>query len=175
VDSSDRPLTPAERSWLIELFKRTVDGAYNVAYRLVWNHADALDVVQSAFVSAARHRHQLRDPQRARSWLLGIAYREALMVLRSRRDVPTDPVDLPEPVLVEVDPAESAIRSELARLLDCAIRDLPDLLRAAFVLRDVEELPMNEVAHVLEIGESAAKMRVARARESLRITLAGRI
>ena len=132
MDSSDRPLTPAERSWLIELFERTVDGAYNVAY----GHGGSL-----------RHVHFDEVVQ------LGQVLIE----------------------LVEVDPAESAIRSELARLLDCAIRDLPDLLRAAFVLRDVEELPMNEVAHVLEIGESAAKMRVARARESLRITLAGRI
>lgn len=173
--SADTTLNPAVRSWLMELFERTVDGAYNVAYRLLWNHADAADVVQNAFIKAVLHRDQLSEPGKARSWVLGIAYREALMVLRGRRDTPTDPSRLPEAASLGPDPAELAIRSELAQLLSDAIGALPESLRGAFVLRDVEELPMAEVATVLEIGESAAKMRVARARESLRVTLAGRI
>ncbi|MGB8860076.1 MAG: sigma-70 family RNA polymerase sigma factor [Ilumatobacteraceae bacterium] len=173
--SPGAPLTPSVRSWLSALFEQTVEGAYNVAYRIVWSHADAMDVVQSAFVNAARHHGQLRDPSRSRSWLLGIAYREALMVLRSRRDSPTDPAELPERTLSGADPADASVQLELARLLDEAIGGLPDSLRVAFVLRDVEELPMRDVAQVLDIGESAAKMRVARARESLRIALDGRI
>ena len=131
--------------------------------------------MQNTFVKAVLHREQLSEPGKARSWVLGIAYREALMVLRGRRDTPTDPSRLPELVSLLPDPAEQAIRGELALLLHEAIGALPESLRVAFVLRDVEELPMVEVASVLEIGESAAKMRVARARESLRVTLAGRI
>lgn len=168
-------LTPAVRSWLVELFERTVDGAYNVAYRLLWNHADAADVVQNVFIKAVLHRDQLIDAGKARSWVLGISYREALMVLRGRRDTPTDPSRLPDRPAPASDPEELALRSELATLLGEAIDALPDSLRVAFVLRDVEELPMAEVASVLDIGESAAKMRVARGRESLRITLTGRI
>lgn len=173
--SADTTLNPAVRSWLVELFERTVDGAYNVAYRLLWNHADAADVVQNTFIKAVLHRDQLSEPGKARSWVLGIAYREALMVLRGRRDTPTDPSRLPDGPGHAPDPAEDALRSELAQLLGEAISALPNSLRLAFVLRDVEELPMAEVASVLEIGESAAKMRVARARESLRVTLSGRI
>jgi RNA polymerase sigma-70 factor (ECF subfamily) len=65
--------------------------------------------------------------------------------------------------------------SDLRALISAAVGALPEPLRVAFVLRDVEELPMREVAEVLEIGESAAKMRVARARESLRVTLQGNV
>lgn len=168
-------LTPAIRAWLVELFECCAQGAYNVAHRMLWNHADALDVVQRAFVKAMQHHDQLRDPERSRSWLLGIAYREALLVLRTRRDVPTDPADLPDSAQRASDPADLLVGSELASLLDGAVRALPESLRIAFVLRDVEELPMREVAEVLEIGESAAKMRVARARERLRLALDGRV
>jgi RNA polymerase sigma-70 factor (ECF subfamily) len=175
VPPPEPTLTPEVRDWLVELFHQTVEAAYNVAYRIVWNHADALDVVQNAFVGAARHHSQLRDPSKARSWLLGIAYREALQVLRGRRDVPTDPVDLAQLATADGDPLDGVVRAELAVLLADAIRRLPDALRLAFVLRDVEELPMLEVAQVLNIGPSAAKMRVARAREQLRVELTGRI
>jgi RNA polymerase sigma-70 factor (ECF subfamily) len=161
--------------WLVELFEANVDAAFSVAYRLVWNRADAQDVVQNAFVKAAHGREQLRDASKARSWLLSITYREALMVLRARRDVPTDPIDLPEHATARLDPADLVVQHELAGVMRAAIDRLPEALRTAFVLRDVEELPIGDVAEVLEIGMSAAKMRVARARECLRIALTGRI
>jgi RNA polymerase sigma-70 factor (ECF subfamily) len=59
--------------------------------------------------------------------------------------------------------------------LDAAIQELPETLRAAFVLRDVEELSTSEVAQVLGIGESAVKMGLARAREQMRVSLGDRL
>lgn len=171
----DEGPTAGSVDWLGALFEPNVDAAFNVAYRLVWNRADAQDVVQNAFVKAVRASGQLVDLSRARSWLLSITYREALMMLRARRDVPTDPMSLPERPSPLDDPEEAALRRDLALVVQRAIDRLPDALRVAFVLRDVEELPMNEVAEVLEIGVSAAKMRVARARDALRTALTGRI
>ena len=173
--SVEGQLTAATAARLVELFESNADAAFNVAYRIVWNRADAQDIVQNTFVKAAGSLDQLRDPHKVRSWLLGIAYREALMMLRRRRDLPTDPGRLPDRVGSELDPAAIAIQVELADTLRAAIDQLPDTLRTALVLRDVEELPMNDVARVLDIGESAAKMRVARAREMMRVALAGRI
>lgn len=72
--------------------------------------------------------------------------------------------------------AESSVMAiVLAEALDTAIQELPDTLRAAFVLRDVEELSTSEVAQVLGIGESAVKMRLARAREQMRVSLGDRL
>lgn len=175
VTSSERRWSAASLAWLVALYEANVDAAFNVAYRLVWNSADAQDVVQNAFIKAAHGREQLRDASKARSWLLSITYREALMVLRSRQDVPTDPIDLPQHGSARFDPADLLVQHELAGVIRSAIDRLPEALRTAFVLRDVEELPMGDVADVLGIGMSAAKMRVARARESLRIALTGRI
>ena len=175
VTSSERPWSAESLAWLVDQFEGNVDAAFSVAYRIVWNRADAQDVVQNAFIKAAHGLEQLRDPDKARNWLLSITYREALMVLRARRDIPTDPVELPDHGNARVDPADLVVQHELADIIRAAIDRLPEPLRTAFVLRDVEELPMGEVAEVLEIGVSAAKMRVARARESLRIELTGRI
>ncbi len=155
------------------MFEANVDSAFNVAYRIVWNTMDAQDVVQTAFISAWGKLDQLRDPSRVRSWLLSITYREALTVLRRRRDVPTAPADFEHVNSNSLGPEDVALERDRARLLDAAIRSLPVRLRIAFILRDVEELPMAEVASVLDIGESAAKMRVARAREALRHALKG--
>ncbi len=175
MTTSEPPPAGGHPSGLVELFQANVGAAFNVAYRLVWNRADAQDVVQTSFIKAMGSVSQLRDASKARGWLLSITYREALMVLRSRRDLPTDPFAIPERVGHQPGPEDQLLQHELADEIRTAIDRLPELLRTAFVLRDVEELPMTEVAEVLDIGPSAAKMRVARARELLRISLTGRI
>ncbi len=175
MTTADRPAPTAPLAWLVELFQANGDAAFNVAFRLVWNRSDAEDVVQSSFVKAARSLGQLRDPDKARSWLLSITYRESLAVLRRRRDIVTDPVVLRETVGLGPGPEELAVQKELADAIRVAIDGLPTTLRTAFVLRDVEEVPMAAVAEILGIGNSAAKMRVARAREMLRVSLIGRI
>jgi len=159
--------------WVTELFEANVGAAFNVAYRITWSRADALDVVQDAFIKAMRKADQLREPTKARSWLLSITYREALGLLRSRRETATDPSDLDGLSGSAEDPSDVVGRRELAALIDAAVMRLAEPLRTAFVLRDVEELPIAEVAEILGIGLSASKMRVARAREQLRVALEG--
>jgi RNA polymerase sigma-70 factor, ECF subfamily len=152
---------------LVALFDQHVNGVYTVGYRIVWNAADADDITQATFLQALVHMDKLRDPSSARAWLYRIAYREAIAVLRRRRDTPVDPADIPEQQNL-VTPETEVVALELAELLGGAIERLPLSLRAAFVLRDVEGLSMADVAFALDIGESAAKMRVHRARAQLR-------
>ncbi|MGD9793234.1 MAG: RNA polymerase sigma factor [Acidimicrobiia bacterium] len=175
MDSSGAAAIVDPSVWLVEMFASHADSVFNVAYRIVWNRADAQDVVQDTFIKAVHRFGQLSDPAKARGWLLAISYREALMVLRRRRDHPTDPSAMPELADAAGDPATVVVDAELAELIRTAIDKLPDLLRVAFVLRDVEEMAMSDVADTLGIGLSAAKMRVGRAREHLRVELSGRI
>ncbi len=163
---------------LTGLFEAHAESVFNVAYRITWNRSDAEDVLQSAFLQAFIHLDDLRNGDRARPWLLRICYHQALTVLRRRRDVPTDPDRLPlqrdsrfNPA--GDDPSDTIIARDLAETIKSAIAALPENLRLAIVLRDVEGLPMSDVAEILGIGASAAKMRVARGRESLRTTLEG--
>ncbi len=160
---------------ITSLFEDNADAAFNVAYRIVWNRADAEDVVQSTFIQVYLKLDQLQDKSKARSWLLQIAYRQALNILRRRKDEPTDPADLPDRFTSDDATAEPTLQKDLRLTIQTAIDHLPQNLRIAVVLRDVEGLPMREVASVLDIGQSAAKMRVTRAREQLRTELAGLI
>ncbi len=63
------------------------------------------------------------------------------------------------------------LAAELTRRLDAAIARLVEPLRSAFVLRDIEQLSTSEVAQALDVSESAVKMRLARARQVLRVEL----
>jgi len=157
------------------LFVAHVDAVFNVAHRVLWDRSDAEDVVQTTFLKAATRLGQLSDIKRARPWLLQIAYREAITVLRKRRDIPTDPSALPDQPSSAPGPADVAINSELAARITAALESMDTKQRLAVVLRDIEELPMREVADVMGIGESAAKMRVSRGREALRHLLKGEL
>ncbi len=159
--------------WVEELFRAHVDGVFNVAFRVLWNRADAEDVVQATFVKAFARIDQLRDQGKARAWLLQVGYRESIGVLRRRRDVPLDPTDLPVKACEEPTPADVVAASAVAAELSGALQRLSPDERLAVVLRDVEGLSMREVAEVLGVGVSAAKMRVHRGRQRLRVLLEG--
>ncbi len=157
--------------WVEELYRAHVAGVYNVAYRVLWNRGDAEDVVQATFVKAFLRVGQLADPAKVRAWLLQVAYREAIAILRRRRDLPTNPADMPSQVATSMGPAELAVASAVAAELSAALYKLAADERVAVVLRDVEGLSMREVAEVTGVGLSAAKMRVHRGRQSLRVLL----
>ena len=150
------------------LFAEHIDAVFNVAYRVVWNRDDAEDIAQATFVKAFLRLHQVADQDKVRPWLLQVAYREAITVLRRRRDVPVDPLDLPVEASEARGPEEVAIAKEMAAHISRALMAMDEDERVAVVLRDVEELSMREVAEVLGVGLSAAKMRVHRGRQSLR-------
>lgn len=156
---------------LQRLFDAHLVAVFNVAHRVLWNRADAEDVVQNSFIKAATRLDQLRDENRARPWLLQIAYREAIAVLRKRRETPVDPAQMPDVASAKPGPEEMLMASDLATAVAAALKRLEPDERMAVVLRDIEELPMREVADVIGIGLSAAKMRVSRGRASLRFML----
>ncbi|MBM3695376.1 MAG: RNA polymerase sigma factor [Actinobacteria bacterium] len=157
---------------LTEVFDRFADGVYTLAVRLLRDHHLAEDVVADTFLAILRGRAPYRGDGSLAGWVYRIGYRRAIALLRRRRELPTADAEL---LPLADRPAEAVhaevIRRELADRLDAAIGELPPTLRAAFVLRDVNELSTAEVSAALGIGESAVKMRLARARARLRVSL----
>ncbi len=163
---SQRSVQNPEPDWLFDTF---ADGVYTLAYRITRDRHLAEDVVQETFIKVIRSLVSYRGDGPIAAWIYRIGYREAVAVTRRRREDPLDPVA----VAAEIDrPTESVeeqvLAGELVARLDEAINSLSESVRAAFVLRDVEGLSTTEVAAVLEISASAVKMRLARARESMR-------
>jgi RNA polymerase sigma-70 factor (ECF subfamily) len=136
----------------------------------------AEDLVQDTFLKILRGSAPYTGVGSLAGCVYRIGYNGALDMLRRRRETPYD-ATRPETWTVATEAsAESAVMAmALGEALDAAIQELPETLRAAFVLRDVEELSTSEVAQVLGIGESAVKMRLARAREQMRVSLGDRL
>jgi RNA polymerase sigma-70 factor (ECF subfamily) len=162
------------------LMRRYNQRLYRVARAILRNGDEAEDVMQDAYVRAYEHLDQFAGKAKFSTWLTRIAVHEALA--RQQRGTryqlqPTskgegDPMD--RLASSAPDPEQQAANSEIRRLVEDAIGDLPDTYRTIFMLRDVEELSTTDVADILEITEENVKVRLHRARALLRKSLYGR-
>jgi RNA polymerase sigma-70 factor (ECF subfamily) len=127
------------------------------------------DLAQETFLRVYRALPQFKShgPARLSTWILTIAARLAVAELR-RKDCP-----LTASVLME-GTDDSAGRMEVAWSIERAVGGLPPIYRAAFLLREVDDLSYEEIAQALEIDIGTVKSRLARARQALQSALAGR-
>jgi len=154
------------------LFDQFADGVYTLGFRIVGDRHLAEDVVQETFIKVLRSLDTYRGDGPIAAWLYRIGYREAIAATRKRRETPLDPDEMLEADDRQVTSVEDAVlAAELTRRLDAAIARLAEPLRSAFVLRDIEQLSTTEVARALDVSASAVKMRLARARQALRVEL----
>ncbi len=148
------------------------------------NQEDARDILQETLLLAWRSLGTLQDDTRLEAWLCRIATNSARMMLRSRRRKPVVSVDdvegsfdavghrleVTRPWPVNAD--DALVRSRLsARIGEVAV-ELPVEYREVWVLADVEQMSMQEVADVLELTVPNVKTRLHRARLALRKRLA---
>lgn len=151
---------------------------YNVAYRMMGNHADAEEVVQDAFLSAFRARDRFKGASQVTTWLYRITVNAALMRLRKRSrkvEVSTDPTEMTRAYDAPdhgATPDQALLSQELAQRLQASIASLPPDQRAAVVLRDVQGLANEEAAAILEITVTALKTRLHRGRVAVRDAIA---
>lgn len=152
-----------------ELVRRTHRDTYTLALRLVGDAEDARDVTQEAYLRAYRGLAKFRGDASFTTWLYRITANRAATHLkghrRHRHDRLTDDT-------VGDDEAPSAVdRIDVRVELERALRRLPPKLRATVVLHDVYGLTHAEISAELSISESAAKVRLHRARRRLRSEL----
>ncbi len=156
---------------LIRPYERSV---YVMVLSLLQNEADAEDAAQEAFLKAFRNLAKFRAESKFSTWLISIALNEARSKLRQKRARKIESLDSGSekdghvsPVVLrdwrEV-PSEALERMEVRRMIQLAIADLPGIYRETFLLRDVEELSVNESAEALGISIAAVKVRLHRAR-----------
>lgn len=141
-------------------------------YRMVGSVQDAQDLTQEAFIKALQRRDQLKDEQKAAHWLSRIATNTALDFLRRGRRIAF--VELGEAPArhLETRHAESAeevlLRGERRDWLAAALQLLTARERAALVLRDMEDLPAEEVARRLGCSRATVRSHIANARIKIR-------
>jgi RNA polymerase sigma-70 factor, ECF subfamily len=161
-------------------FARMMDHFSNPIYRLglkiLGDEQDAEDILQETFIKAYRSIEKFEGRSSLSTWLYRIATNEALMLLRKRKPgldlvLESDDDDDIEPREI-VDwcclPEEEMLSTESRSFLETAVQVLSTPLRLVFLMRDVERMSIKETAEILEISESAVKVRLMRARLKLR-------
>ena len=165
-----------------QLVKRYDRKLFRIAQHVTHNREDSEDAVQESFLKAFQHLSEFREDSKFSTWLIRITLNQSLMKLRKQRRAIRE-VSLEESCLssggllpLEVtdwapDPEQLYRTSELREILIKALRDLPPILRAAFVLRDMEGLSTAQTAEVLNVSQAAVKARLWRGRLQLRESL----
>jgi RNA polymerase sigma-70 factor (ECF subfamily) len=174
---------PAVFDDLVERYQRR---AVSVAYRLLGDLHDALEVCQEAFIRAYRSLDSLADESRFGSWLLKIVTNLSLNFRRDRAvgglrvsldDCILDDQGARRERLADAGHADSQPGAELAAaelhsVVQAAIAELPEQQRTALVLFSFEQLPQKEVASIMGCSVEAVKWHVFQARKKLKNRLA---
>jgi RNA polymerase sigma-70 factor (ECF subfamily) len=172
IDPQLSALREGDDAALGALFERYADRIYRLAVGLLHEPAEAEDVVQESFVKALTNLDRFEGRSGIGTWLYRVAYNAAMDRLRRRgREPATESGDMPSPhsmVDWSSTPEALLLDNEARAALDAARDTLSASLRAVFILRDVEGLSTSEAAEALGISESAAKVRLHRARLQLR-------
>lgn len=163
------------------LFELYSDKVYRLALGLLEDENEAEGIVQDTFMRLLERLHQFEGRSALGTWLYRVAYNLSIDRLRKRQPLFTlvddnaAADDLPMPAILtdwREAPETWLASNELSVELDQAIASLPAKLKAVFILREIEGIATEECAQVLGISESAAKVRLHRARLLLRERLA---
>jgi RNA polymerase sigma-70 factor, ECF subfamily len=171
-----------ERDLFYELIRPYERRAFAAAFAILRNEADAEDAAQEAMLKAFKHIRQFRAESRFSTWLIQITVNEARMRRRKEH------AEITEPIVDRQDeegnytphdfadwreiPLETLERKEVRQKLAEALASLGEKYREVFVLRDMEQMSIEETAKALGISTASVKTRLLRARLMLRDLLA---
>jgi RNA polymerase sigma-70 factor (ECF subfamily) len=171
-----------EREAFEPLVKRHYETAVRIAYGVVRNQEDAVDVAQNAFLKAYKNLGRFAKGSRFSTWLYRIVMNEAIDW--KRRAVRRESVSLeaqPEGVRERIEqhtliqpesgPRQAAADQELLEKLELCMEDLSPEHQQVLVLREVQGMPYSEIAEICGIKVGTVMSRLHYARETLRAKL----
>lgn len=167
-----------ERQAFDELVQRHHKQAYNIAYRMTGNDADAEDLTQEAFVRAYRFFGQYRRELPFENWLYRIMSNVFVDMLRRRPKAYIRSLD--QPIQTEdgeaqmeiadtgMTPEESVLSNELDSKIQTALMTMSEEFRLAVVYADIEGLSYEEIAEAMRCSIGTVRSRLHRGRKILR-------
>jgi RNA polymerase sigma-70 factor (ECF subfamily) len=167
----ERCLRGDQQAWeqIVRQYWRRV---FNVAYKFVGRHDEAEDLTQDVFLKVFKSLATFDRRANFQTWLVSVSRNLCIDHYRSVRkeretiDRDVNAADL-SPVSVEVSAHVVLERSDLAQELRRALQQLPETLRTAVVMRDIQELSYQEIADRLHLPEGTVKSRINRGRHEL--------
>lgn len=164
------------------IMQRNNQRLFRIARSVVKDDGEAEDVVQQAYVNAFDSLGRFRGDASLATWLTRITLNEALGRLRRQRPmVDLELLDaepsgastiIAFPVMPAVsDPERATAQRQIRHLIEQAIDALPEIFRVVFVMRDIEDMSIEETAGFLGLPQATVKTRLHRARRQLRRAL----
>jgi RNA polymerase sigma-70 factor (ECF subfamily) len=174
IDDSDliQRFKKGDRSAFEALVRKYQDRVYNLCRYMLQDPENARDAAQDVFLKAYRALKDFRPDASLYTWIYRITVTTCLDYRRKshreafRSEPLTEDMPSPEPL-----PEERYQSGEISDSLQLALQKLPEKLRTAIVLREMEELSYEEIAEVLHTSPGTVKSRISRAREELRSLL----
>ena len=157
------------------LVRRHEKTIFNLVYRMLGDYDEAAEVSQEVFLSAYRAIGQFRGDANFSTWLYRIALnhtstRRKTLIRRQQRNVAIEDT---EPVRdLQPGPAETMEKKEIRERVQRALDNLEPDDATVILLRDLQDIPYEEVARLLEIPVGTVKSRLHRARQALKSQLA---
>jgi RNA polymerase sigma-70 factor (ECF subfamily) len=145
---------------------------FNVAYKFVGRHEEAEDLTQDIFLKIFRSLATFDRRANFKTWLISVSRNLCIDYYRSvrkERETIDRQVTAEEvgPVSHDAGPLAALEQRDLAALLRRALQSLPDSLRLAVMMRDIQELSYQEIAERLDLPEGTVKSRINRGRKEL--------
>jgi RNA polymerase sigma-70 factor (ECF subfamily) len=177
-----RRIREGEHELFYELIRPYERRVYAATLAILRNEADAEDAAQEAVLKAFKHIRQFRAEARFSTWLIQIAVNEARMRRRKQQAVVMEPMVDPQDEEGQYTPrdfadwreipSETLERAEVRQKLAEALNSLGQKYREVFILRDMQQLSIEDTAKALGISVPSVKTRLLRARLMLRDLLA---
>ena len=157
--------TPAAQEQQNRFVEENLRRIFRQIYHMVGNVADAQDLTQETFIKALQRQSQLKDLDRAAHWLSRIASNTAIDFLRrNKRYTATDVSELGSMHSKYESPEDSVLRGEYRLHLNGGLATLTERERMALLLRDVEQMPAEQVAIQMNCSMATVRSHIANAR-----------
>jgi RNA polymerase sigma-70 factor, ECF subfamily len=160
----------------VEAFQKLVEHyqayAFKLAFRLVCNDDDAKDVIQESFIRVWKHIHEFDSKNQFSTWLFKIVTNLCFDYLKSkkrRNNIPLEQLsNAAQNLMLDKEADESFININLIQVIGALANELTPKQRAAFILRDLQEMEMDEIAEILNMSTEKIKSNLYYARQNIR-------
>ncbi|HUL71179.1 MAG TPA: RNA polymerase sigma factor [Gemmatimonadales bacterium] len=149
------------------LVRRHLNRVYSVAFRVLWDRADAEDAVQESFLSALDHIGSFEAGHPFGPWVYRIAMNRALSMRRSRGRRRTDTIP-GQIASSEPSPLLAVVQADVFAQLRAALAELPERQRVSFELHELDGFSVDEVARMFGVNAGTVRWHIHQARHRLR-------
>ena len=180
MSDAQRPASPAsidsDADAQTKFIQQNLRRVFLLIYRIVGNPDDAQDLTQETFIKALQRQGQLKDLEKSAHWLSRIAANTAIDFLRRNKKYAFSDISRVADSMTSSyeDAEQSLLRSERWLHLDGGLATLTERERTALILRDLEDLPADEVASQMNCSMATVRSHIANARAKFKRYLEAR-